>query len=98
MNRCAAAIAQFEMAGHKVGVKVSEEDMTDVEAELFRIGEVLMDIALRIDDDRGRTLFIAEQVGRVRKTAKVVLFQDHENSASLALGYRSGQQRITVSQ
>ena len=85
MNRRAAAIAQFQMPGHKVRMKVGEKDVADLEAELLRIGEVLMDIALRIDDDRGPALLIAEEIGSMRETAEIVLFQDHWVSASLAL-------------
>src|ERR1044071_8110815 len=65
------------MAGHKVGVEMSEEDVADPEAEFFSIGEVLLDIALRVDYDAGRTGLVTEQIGSVGQAAQIILFQDH---------------------
>ena len=73
------------MPSHKVSMKVCEKNMADVETERLCIREVLMDIALRINDNSGPTLFIAEQVGGMCETAEVVLFQNHGIGASLAL-------------
>jgi hypothetical protein len=58
---------------------VSEKDVADAEAEALRIGDVLMSVALRVDDDSGSALFVAEEVGSMSETAKVVLFQDHRS-------------------
>ena len=77
MDGRAAAVAQFEMAGDEVGVEVREEDVTDLEAELVSVVEILLDVALRVDDDGGVAGFVAEQVGGVGEAAKIVLFQDH---------------------
>ena len=57
--------------------------MADLEAELFRIGYVLMNIALWIDDDRCPALFIAQEIGSMCETAEIVLFRIMV-SASLA--------------
>ena len=65
MDRRAAAIAQFQVAGDEVRVKVGEKDVTDLEAEIVRISEVLMNIALRIDDDCGSD-FLHRRAGRMR--------------------------------
>ena len=52
MDGCAALVAQLEMAGNEVGVEVREEDVANLEAEFFSVRYVLMDVALRVDDDR----------------------------------------------
>ena len=47
-----ATVAQFQVAGDKVGMEMREKNMLDLESELFRVVQVLLDVALRIDDDR----------------------------------------------
>ena len=78
MDGRAATVAQFQMAGDEVGVEVGEEDVADLEAEFLGVGQVLLDVALRVDDDRGRTGLVSEQIGSVGQAAQVVLFQNHE--------------------
>ena len=77
MDRRAATVAQFQMAGYEIGVEMSEEDVTDLEAETCGVSQVLLDVALGIDDDGGRTSLVSQQIRRVCQTAQVVLFQDH---------------------
>jgi hypothetical protein len=43
------------MARDKVGVKMREKDVADLEAQFLSVGQVLLNIALRVDDDRGGT-------------------------------------------
>ena len=81
MDGRAATVAQFQMAGNEVGVKVAEKDVADLEAKFLGVGQVLLDIALRIDDDGGGTGLVSHQIRRVRQTAEVVLLQDHESSS-----------------
>ena len=50
IDRGADAIAQLEMAGDEVGVEVRQEDVRDAQAVLVGEREVLVDVALRIDD------------------------------------------------
>ena len=52
IDRRAGAIAQLEMAGDEVGVEVREEDVRDSQAVLPGERDVLIDVALRIDDGR----------------------------------------------
>ncbi len=73
----AAAVAEFEMAGEEVGVEVSEEDVADLYAELVGVVDVLLDVALRIDDDGGAAGFVGDEVGRVGEAAEVVLLEEH---------------------
>ena len=77
MDGCAATVAQFQMAGDKVGVEMGEKDVADLEAKFLGVGQVLLNIALGVDDDRGRTGLVAQQVGGVGEAAQIVLFQDH---------------------
>ena len=86
MDGRAATVAQFQMAGDKVGVEVGEKDVADLEAEFLGVGQVLLNIALRVDDDGGRTGLVSEQIGGVGEAAQVVLFQDHGDFYSLAFG------------
>ena len=83
MDRRAATVAQFQMAGYEVGVEVGQEDVADLEAEFLGVGQVLLDVALGIDDDGGRTGLVSKQIRRVGEAAQVVLFQNHVFSIGL---------------
>jgi len=57
MNRRAATVAQLQVAGDKIRVEMSQKHVPDLETECFGVLQVLLDIALRIDDDaRGASL------------------------------------------
>ena len=45
--------------------------MADQEAKFLGVGQVLLDVALRIDDDGGRTGLVSEQIGGVGQAAQV---------------------------
>ena len=77
MDRRAATVAQFQMAGDEVGVKMGEEDVADLEAEFPGVGQVLLDIALGVDDDGGRAGLVSEQIRGVGQAAQVILFENH---------------------
>ena len=77
MDGRAATVAQLQMAGDEVGVEVGEKDVADLEAKFFGVGQVLLDVALGVDDDGGRTGLVSEQIGGVGQAAQVVLFQNH---------------------
>ena len=70
------------MAGDEVGVKVGEEDVLDLEFILGGEGDVLIDVALRIDDRGNAGLFVTDEVGGVGEAAEVELFEDHVGDAS----------------
>ena len=67
MNGGTAPVAQFQMAGDEAGVEVGEEDVADLKAKSRSVGQVLLDIALGGDDNRGRTGLISEQIGSVER-------------------------------
>ena len=61
----AAAVPQFEMPGDEIGVEVSQKDMPDLRSQPFGIGEVLLDVPLRVDHDCTCAGFVGHQVGGV---------------------------------
>src|SRR6266700_2334159 len=80
------------MAGDEVRVKVGKEDVADLEAKFLGIGQVLLDIALGVDDDGGRAGLVSEQIRSVGKAAQVVLFKNHKESLLLtAAGHGTNQ-------
>ena len=79
----AGAVAQLEMPGEEIRVKVREEDVRDAQAVLRREREVLLDVALRVDDRRSLRLLVADQIGRVREAIQIELFEDHRRRCNL---------------
>ena len=80
VNARAGSIAQLEVARDEVGVEVREKHVTNRQSLLGRRGQVLLDIALRIDDRRGVRLLVADEIRRVRQTVQVELAQDHASA------------------
>src|SRR5215469_11825470 len=76
-NRGTAAVAQLQMPGDEIGMEMREEDVADGEAELCGVGQVLLDIALRINDDRSSAGLVSDEIRCVREAAQVVLLQNH---------------------
>jgi hypothetical protein len=79
----ASARSKLAMPAHEVGVKVGLDDVPDLEALRFRLGDVLIDIALWVD--HCRFTIRAYQVGRVRETTKVKLLEVHNRLLVLTL-------------
>jgi len=71
MDRRAAPVAKFQVAGDEVRMKVGEEDVADLEAKLLGIGQVVLDIALGVDDHGGRAGLVSEQIRSVGKASQV---------------------------
>jgi hypothetical protein len=65
------------MTCQEIGVEMRQDDMTDFEPVRDRILEILLDVALRVDYNRGVRLSVADQVGRMGQAAQIVLFQQH---------------------
>jgi hypothetical protein len=68
------------MAGDKIGVQMSEEHVFDVETVLGGKSNVLVDVALRVDDGRDSCGFVTNQVGSMRQTRQIKLLEDHRAS------------------
>src|SRR5688500_15383024 len=66
------------MPRYEIRVKVREEDVLDRQPMLRRKREVLVRVALRVDDDGGARRLVADHVGGVRETAQVELLEDHD--------------------
>ena len=90
INRDAGAVAQLEVSGDEVGVKVREEDVRDPQVVLGREGEILIDVALRIDDGCGVRSGVADEVRSVRQAIQIKLLQDHRPpSHRIRIGQRA---------
>ena len=88
---CAAAVAQLQMPGNKVGMEVGQKDVADVEAKSLRVRHVLFDITLRIDDDRRRAGLVPQQIRGMGQATQIVLFENHVFSSSFA---RDAEDRV----
>ncbi len=83
MDGGARPVAELQMPGDKIGVEVGQKNVPQGQPVLLRVFEVLVDIALRVDDEGGLGLHIPNQVRGVRQTSEVVLLEDHELFAFL---------------
>ena len=88
MDGRAATVAEFQMAGHEIGVEVGEKYVPDLQAEGRGIGQVLLNIALRIDNDGGRAGLVSKQIRSVRQASQVILLQKHTSFRSIHLRIR----------
>ena len=75
------------MPGDEVGVEVREEDVRDPQAVLGGEREVLIDVALRIDDRRRVRLLVADQIRRVREAIQIELLEDHRRDSRTRCGH-----------
>src|SRR5262249_27763854 len=62
MDRRAGALAELEVARDEVRVEVGEEHMADLEPEPIGVLEVLLDVALRVDDRGLAGALVADEV------------------------------------
>jgi hypothetical protein len=65
------------MPCEKVGVKVRQKDVADMDAEPLGIVQILLDITLWVDDDGGMAGLVGQQVRGVGETAEIVLLEEH---------------------
>src|SRR5262249_28062508 len=77
MDRCAGPVPQLQVTGDEVGVEVRQEHMLDLKPVLGGERQVLIDVALRIDDGRDLRLLVSDEIRRVRKAIQVELLEDH---------------------
>jgi hypothetical protein len=77
MDGRAATVTQFEVTGNEIGVEMAEKDMANLQSEFCGVDKVLLDVALRVDNDGGRTSFVPEQIGCVGQATQIILFQNH---------------------
>jgi len=65
------------VAGYKISMEMSKENVTDREPMLLGVLEVLPDITLRINDYSGLACFISDEIRGMREAPQIVLFEDH---------------------
>ncbi len=84
IDRRARAVAQLQVAGDEIRVKVREEDVCDRQAVRCGKRNVLIDVALGIHDGGGLGALVANQIRRMGEAAKIELLEDHEQIIVLA--------------
>jgi len=72
-----AAVAQLKVPGDEIGMKVRQKNVPDLHFQLCSIGEVLLNVPLRVDYDCRSAGFVGDQVGRMGKTAQIILLEEH---------------------
>jgi hypothetical protein len=70
------------MPGHKIGVEMSEEYVPDPESVFGGEGNVLIRVALRVNDGGRACSFVSDNVGGVRQARQVELFENHAAAPS----------------
>ena len=73
----ARAGRQFPVPGNKVGVQMALKNVPDGDAMVRSSFQVQLHIPLRIDDDG--FAFRGQQVGSVRQTSQIELFEIHRS-------------------
>ena len=84
IDRCAHAIAQLQMPGDEIGVEMRQEYVLDLERVLGGKGNVLVRVALRVNDGCRACLLVSNDVGSVRQARQIELLEDHCAPSSLA--------------
>src|SRR2546430_13053740 len=82
INRRTRTVAQFQVAGDEVGVEMGQEYVPDFQRVFGSECDVLVDIALRINDRGDARLRVANQVRRVRQTWQIELLENHATPLS----------------
>ena len=80
-------IAQFQMPGDKIGVEMSEKYVLDSEAVLGGKRDVLVSVALWINDSCRACRLVSNQVGGVRQARQIELLKDHGRSSPFGRSY-----------
>ncbi len=65
------------MPGDEIGVKMRQENVLDLELVLGGKGNVLVGVALRVNNGRRACRFVSNHVGSVRQARQVELLEDH---------------------
>jgi len=77
VDLCARAIAQLQMPSHKVGVKMGQEYVLDLQSVFGSKREITINVPLRIDDSRRARRLVTDEIGSVRQATEIKLFKDH---------------------
>jgi hypothetical protein len=71
----------------KIGVKVRKKYVFDFEAVLGRISDVLVRVALRVNDGGRARHLVSDQVGSVGQARQIELFENQLGSSPVAPSY-----------
>jgi hypothetical protein len=72
-------------------VEVRQQHVPDLQPVFGGERQVLIDIALRIDDSGGAGVFVADEIRRVGETIKIKLAQNHGSSPLQRAGCSAGR-------
>ena len=73
-------LGELEVPGQEVGMEVGLQDLHDRETVLGGVGEVRVDVALRVHDHRPSRAGVTDQVAGVRQALQVVLAEEHRRT------------------
>src|SRR5208282_5015857 len=68
------------MSSHKIGMKMRQYDVFDLQAVFEGKIDVAIDVALRIDDGCGARFLVADDVRSMGKAIEIELLEDHERT------------------
>ena len=73
---------QLEMAREEVRVEVGLDDLLYGQTGLVGVGEVRVDVALRVDHDGAAGALVADEVRRMRQAPEEVLAEEHADDCA----------------
>jgi len=76
INRRAYTVAQFQVPGYEISVEMRQKNVLDLEYVLGGKRNVLVRVALRINDRCRACRFVSNQIGSVRQTRQVELLKN----------------------
>src|ERR1700719_1732552 len=82
INRCAYAVAQLQMPGDEIGVQMGQKYVFDLESVLSSKRNVLVGIALGVDDGSRRGGLVTDNVRSVRQAREIKLLKEHAAQSS----------------
>ena len=85
-DRRADLITQLEMSRDEIGMEVGQDRVANLEPLLLRIGDVLVDVTLRVNDRSDPASLVRHEVGGVSQAAEVVLREYHDLIVGRAAG------------
>jgi hypothetical protein len=76
------------MTRDEIGMKVRQQHVRNPQVVFARERQILIDVALRVDDGSNLRAFVADEIRRVRQAVQVELMQNHSRAAVGWMKYR----------
>lgn len=73
----ADAISKLEMSCDEIGMEMRQEHVADRQSLFGGERQILIDVALRVDDRSRLRLIVADEIRRVRETIEIKLLENH---------------------